>query len=431
MDSTRQHLLRVSDIIGEIEGRLRSLRLQAQKAERYKRYKAELKDLDLWSSAQRYLGHLAEEKSLGERARDVREQPRGGERPRWRRARPRVEAERLAVTEEATELAAAKDELFALSNKAQLGMQRAEHHDAEAAELVEPGRRRAQGDRRSCARGRPIAGGEHRGDRRRAWPRSTRPRTRSERDYEEQARLQDERRAALAEARRALDDGAGARSRPRARASPGARPSGRARCSAATIWRRGWRASPPRRRRPASGSRRSSARSAGCATRSTASAARVERGARAGGRGRSAPDGRARRDLARRAGARDAARGGAPAALAAGVADRDPGSLRALSEGRSRDHAGAPRRRAAATGSRRVVADIVQPPPELETAVEAVLGERLGNVIVDSHEAGVEAIQFLKRKREGRSSFIPRALRAHARAARPGRVRRDRGAGVR
>ena len=37
MDSTRQHLLRVSDIIGEIEGRLRSLRLQAQKAERYKR----------------------------------------------------------------------------------------------------------------------------------------------------------------------------------------------------------------------------------------------------------------------------------------------------------------------------------------------------------------------------------------------------------
>ena len=43
-----------------------------------------------------------------------------------------------------------------------------------------------------------------------------------------------------------------------------------------------------------------------------------------------------------------------------------------------------------------------------------MLGERLGNVIVDSHEAGVEAIQFLKRAREGRSSFIPRALRAHA-----------------
>src|SRR5258708_11577565 len=66
MDTTRQHLLRVSDIIGEIETRLRSLRLQAQKAERYKRYKAELKDIELWSASQRYLGHLAEEKSLRE-----------------------------------------------------------------------------------------------------------------------------------------------------------------------------------------------------------------------------------------------------------------------------------------------------------------------------------------------------------------------------
>ena len=28
------------------------------------------------------------------------------------------------------------------------------------------------------------------------------------------------------------------------------------------------------------------------------------------------------------------------------------------------------------------------------------------------HEAGIEAIQFLKSKSEGRSSFIPRALRA-------------------
>ncbi len=67
---------------------------------------------------------------------------------------------------------------------------------------------------------------------------------------------------------------------------------------------------------------------------------------------------------------------------------------------------------AGVTGIEGIVADIVRPPPELETAVEAVLGERLGNVIVESHEAGVEAIQFLKQKSEGRSSFIPIALRA-------------------
>ena len=65
-----------------------------------------------------------------------------------------------------------------------------------------------------------------------------------------------------------------------------------------------------------------------------------------------------------------------------------------------------------AAGIKGVVADIMRPPPELETAVEAVLGERLGNVIVESPEAGVEAIQFLKQRSEGRSSFIPAALRS-------------------
>src|SRR5450432_2442339 len=134
MESTRQHLLRVSDIVGEIEGRVRSLRLQAQKAERYKRYKAELKDLDLWSSAQRYLGHLAEEKSLAIELAAVRGQHEtiAGT---LEVEEASIEAERLSVTEEAHELAAAKDELFALSNKAQLGLQRAQHQDDEAAQL--------------------------------------------------------------------------------------------------------------------------------------------------------------------------------------------------------------------------------------------------------------------------------------------------------
>ena len=68
----------------------------------------------------------------------------------------------------------------------------------------------------------------------------------------------------------------------------------------------------------------------------------------------------------------------------------------------------------------------MQPPPELETAVEAVLGERLGNIIVESHDVGVEAIQFLKRTSEGRSSFIPRALRAQRRRAVEVRLRRER-----
>ena len=55
MEQTRQNLLRVTDIIGEIERSLASLKRQAQKAERYKRYKKEMRDLDLWVASHRYL----------------------------------------------------------------------------------------------------------------------------------------------------------------------------------------------------------------------------------------------------------------------------------------------------------------------------------------------------------------------------------------
>ncbi len=159
MDSTRQHLLRVTDIVGEIEGRLRSLRLQAQKAERYKRYKGELRDLDLWSSAQRYLGHLADEKSAIAELAEVRER-HDLDAGALAVEEAAVEAERLSGAEEANELATAKDDLFALSNRAQLGMQRAAHHDVGGDRADVARRGRAQG-------GGGAAGAGHRARRRR------------------------------------------------------------------------------------------------------------------------------------------------------------------------------------------------------------------------------------------------------------------------
>src|SRR4029079_14111276 len=58
MEQTRQTLFRVSDVTAEIEKQLGSLRRQAQKAERYRQYKGELKDIELWSASQRWLGYL-------------------------------------------------------------------------------------------------------------------------------------------------------------------------------------------------------------------------------------------------------------------------------------------------------------------------------------------------------------------------------------
>ncbi len=56
-----------------------------------------------------------------------------------------------------------------------------------------------------------------------------------------------------------------------------------------------------------------------------------------------------------------------------------------------------------------LVADVVSAPPEYETAIEAVLGERLQYVIVESHAQGVEAIDWLKGAAEGRASLVPLA----------------------
>ena len=55
MEQTRQNLLRISDIIGELDKSLASLKRQAQKAERYKAYRDEQRDLELWVGSHRYL----------------------------------------------------------------------------------------------------------------------------------------------------------------------------------------------------------------------------------------------------------------------------------------------------------------------------------------------------------------------------------------
>ncbi|HXT96698.1 MAG TPA: chromosome segregation protein SMC [Polyangia bacterium] len=407
MDSTRQHLLRVTDIVAEIEGRLRSLRLQAQKAERYKRYKSELRDLDLWSSAQRYLGYLAEEKSAIAELAEVRER-HDLDAAALAAEETSVEAERLASAEEAGELATAKDDLFALSNKAQLGTQRAAHHESEALDLAaraESARAEAEELRaRAAARTADVEAisaqlteidGEA---------------ERREREHDQEARLQDVRRAALHEARGALEAAVGEMASASARI---------ARMEA---------------ERTAALARRDDlgGRLAGLAGEDAAAGERLTAlaGEQTGFEERVAVL-RERVESARRRAAEEEAqlvalrgelgRGELELETLREEAHRRRSRLASLSEIQERyerfqkgvraimqEH----QQRGGAGGIEGIVADIVRPPPELETAVEAVLGERLGNVIVESHEAGVEAIQFLKQKSEGRSSFIPRALRA-------------------
>ncbi len=406
MDSTRQHLLRVSDVVTEIEGRLRSLRLAAQKAERYKRYKAELRDLDLWSSAQRYLGHLAEEKSAHAELVDVREL-HDTQATALAAGEAAVEVERLAVSEETAELAAAKDDLFALSNKAQLGMQRSAHQEAEAAGL----RSRAAAGAREAEelRARAVIRAADIDEIQNRLAEIESDAERRGQEHDEEAAVQEERRQALSEARRALEA---------ALSEMGSATAKIARIEAE-------RAAAEHRREDLRG------RLDGLAGEDSAASERLAALLAEETTLREQVETIAERVEAARQKVIDdeAALTTVRAELGRGELELETlreeahrrrsrlASLREIQERYERFQSGVRaimREHQQGQGARGVeglVADIMRPPPELETAVEAVLGERLGNVIVESHEAGIEAIQFLKRQSEGRSSFIPRALR--------------------
>jgi chromosome segregation protein len=54
-----------------------------------------------------------------------------------------------------------------------------------------------------------------------------------------------------------------------------------------------------------------------------------------------------------------------------------------------------------------LVADVIQVDPKLEQAVEAVMGDKLQYIIVESQQDGKDAVNYLKERTKGRSSFIP------------------------
>ncbi|MDX9788540.1 MAG: chromosome segregation protein SMC [Desulfobacterales bacterium] len=54
-----------------------------------------------------------------------------------------------------------------------------------------------------------------------------------------------------------------------------------------------------------------------------------------------------------------------------------------------------------------IVADMVEPAPSYEMAVEAVFGESLQYILVSDHEAGMGAIDYLQRSGAGRGGFVP------------------------
>jgi chromosome segregation protein len=71
LEQTRQNLMRVSDIVAELDKRMGTLRRQAQKAERYRKYKAEVRDIELWKASHRWLELSGEHALVGDRLADA------------------------------------------------------------------------------------------------------------------------------------------------------------------------------------------------------------------------------------------------------------------------------------------------------------------------------------------------------------------------
>jgi len=66
-----------------------------------------------------------------------------------------------------------------------------------------------------------------------------------------------------------------------------------------------------------------------------------------------------------------------------------------------------------------LVSDVVRAPVELERAVEAVLGDRLQTVIVSDKQKGLELAAYLKQTQEGRGAFLPLDVASTTELAQP------------
>ncbi len=69
-----------------------------------------------------------------------------------------------------------------------------------------------------------------------------------------------------------------------------------------------------------------------------------------------------------------------------------------------------------------LVADFIETEPRYETALEAVLGEKLHYVIVENQMSGIEAIEYLKTQSLGRASIVPIQIRKYHRDQLPSSV---------
>jgi chromosome segregation protein len=136
MEYTQQNLLRIGDIVGELQNTLASLKRQAQKAERYKRYRGEIRELELWVAAHRWLELTSKHRALRERLTEV--DGRVADARQELRARDaEFEAERTGVTGVEQELSQAQARSYEADNAVRLLESEIQHREQQQKGLRE------------------------------------------------------------------------------------------------------------------------------------------------------------------------------------------------------------------------------------------------------------------------------------------------------
>jgi len=406
LDQTRQNLMRVSDIVTELDKRMGTLRRQAQKAERYRKYKAEMRDIELWKAAHRWLELASEDQlvtgRLGE-ARDELDEARTA----WASKDAHVVAERAELALEERRLVGLQEHSYELDNRIRLGESKIGFERREAEELDG----RVAGARTEIE---AIAGQRARGAEELAARRAEL--LELETEVEREAAEVQAREATAGEARQMLTNAQ--RQLDQARAELGSRRTEIATADAqleALV----------RRRDEAS---RRLERVVGDAEQQAERLRELEReGKRVDGAlaqlrqtrldlGSQSEGFAARKDLL----SDEAARGESEVETLRTELHRRTSRLTSLKEiqdryeGFQRGTRAVMQRadeivrgRSDTAAIHGVVADVVRAPELLEVAVEAALGDRLGGVLVSEPEVGLAAVGFLKHGGGGRSAFVP------------------------
>jgi chromosome segregation protein len=126
MEYTQQNLLRVNDIVVELERRLDSLERQAKKAEKYKRLKGEMRGIELHHSAHRFLELQSQRQTLVAQL-----EAHGGEEKekfdRLKALEDDITARRAALEAESLAIEQRAQEVYALESQVQLDAQNLTH----------------------------------------------------------------------------------------------------------------------------------------------------------------------------------------------------------------------------------------------------------------------------------------------------------------